>query len=91
MITIALTPLKTLLKAVARTARNQTARLGTGWHSQALLDAARKQASSGMRCIGKPFAGLAVLLDSCLRDCATNADSPTIETFESGTGKKGSY
>ena len=28
---------------------------------------------------------------SCEGDCATNADSPTIETFESGTGKKGSY
>ena len=28
---------------------------------------------------------------SCERDCAINADSPTIETFESGTGKKGSY
>ncbi len=67
MIAIALTPLKTLLKAVARTARNQTARLGTGWHLQALLDAARKQASPSMRCIGKPFAGLVVLLDSCLR------------------------
>ncbi len=39
----------------------------------------------------KALAGLAILLDSCLRDCAINADSPTIETFESGTGKKGSY
>ena len=43
-------------------------------------------------CAKKPIYGVpAPPRHSCERDCATNADSPTIETFESGTGKKGSY